>query len=48
MNRHDDINIENGELLKHTDKATYLGGILTNDVNASTETQNRIGGCIPT
>ena len=42
MNKHNNVKFENGELLNHTDKATYLGGILTKYVNANTEIQNRI------
>ena len=48
MNRHNNVKFGNGDFLKHTDKATYLGGILTKDVSASAEIQNRIAGCIQT
>ena len=48
MNRYNTINFENGELLNHTEKAAYLGGILTRGVNANIEIQNIIADCIPT
>ena len=47
MNKDNDIKFENGTKLKHVDKATYLGGILTKkNVDALTEIQNRFSATI--
>ena len=48
MNKSNNIKLADGQEVRHIDKATYLGGILTRDVSALTEIQNRIVGCIPT
>ena len=36
-----------GTPLTHVNQATYLGGILSKEVNPVIEIQNRIAGCIP-
>ena len=47
MNKNNDIKFKDGTKLKHVREATYLGGKLTENTNASTEIQGRITECIP-
>ena len=42
MNGNNQIRFKDGTVVRHTDEATYLGGILTKSVNISTEISSRI------
>ena len=42
------VRFKDGTLVKHTDEATYLGGILTKSVNISTEISSRIASATAT
>ena len=48
MNGNNQVRFKDGTLVKHTDEATYLGGILTKTVNISTEISSRIASATAT
>ena len=48
MNGNNQIRFKDGTLVRHTDEATYLGGILTKSVNISTEISSRIASATAT
>ena len=48
MNGNNQIGFKDGTLVRHTDEATYLGGILTKSVNISTEISRRIASATAT
>ena len=47
MNRENTIVFNDGNPVTHVSEATYLGGQLTMNTSAITETQSRISACIP-
>ena len=48
MNGNNQVRFKDGTLVKHTDEATYLGGILTKSVDISTEISSRIASATAT